>query len=90
MVTNRELLDIVSKGYRPQVITSATRLRRYAEQKVAKRVLTWEEWLDVRDAWTKANNAFLFQQPNCSLMSLQQAIERALVEKNEYILLENV
>lgn len=90
MATNKEFIRIVATGFRPQVVTSATKLRRYAEQKVVMRPLTWEEWVDIRDGWAKANKALLITTPKGDLKLLQQATEEALAGGYEYLLLENV
>lgn len=90
MATNRDIIVRTIAAFLPELLTNGAELRKVAEYTVAQRKLSWEEWLDIRDAWARYYNALVVVVLKGDDKAIQRAEEQAVRQGYEYLLLDYV
>lgn len=90
MATDKTLIARTIETFPPLPVNSALRLRNQAEWVVAERKLSWEEWVDIRDAWAKHYNALVVALIRGDDEAMQRAEDQAEHNGNTYLLVEHI
>jgi len=87
----REVLHMTSvDGTGKLVALSNDSLRRQVEWFVCQRHLTWEEWLDMRDAWCRAHRVVVCSTTRGDTQAVKRTAEQGERQGYQYILLDYV
>ncbi len=103
MATDRELIEQVQRDVKPRDITlhglrldlgamvalDCGSLKILAAKSLPKTV-SWEEWLDIREAWCRCFNAAYLDCTRGDLKGIQRSAESARLAGRTYLLIDYV